>query len=178
LSRQKVCPMAVAWLPLGAELVRATKVLPFRSRLDGTMNSFCGTCGSALYSQAARFCSRCGASSVNHDAASLPPHTSTNRAPVQGLATGIGAGIVSATVLAGVGALLCVTGIGAIIGLPMILAGFVSLFMGPVIGLGAMKAPCPWCGTSVKSPGWAKGFRCPACRHQIVVRGKAFLKII
>ena len=76
-----------------------------------------------------------------------------------------------------IGILLCFTGIGVIIGVPLILAGLLAPFLGPLMGLGALKGECPWCGTQVISPMASLGVDCPACKRRIVIKGKRFIKI-
>lgn len=71
-----------------------------------------------------------------------------------------------------VGILLCFTGIGAIIGIPLILAALIF----PFTGFAAQKAPCPYCGQMVHVFAGV-GVNCPACKQRIVIRGKQFLKV-
>jgi hypothetical protein len=75
------------------------------------------------------------------------------------------------------GFLFSATGIGAIIGVPMILVGFVFPFLGPFLGLAVMSltGPCPYCGTTVT--GGMAGFNCHACRKRIVVKDKKFIRV-
>jgi hypothetical protein len=76
------------------------------------------------------------------------------------------------------GALLCLTGIGAIIGVPMIVIGLFGPIVGPLMGLTSMTGPCPWCGTQALSPpGTRLGFDCPACKRRIVLQGTRFVGI-
>ncbi len=83
------------------------------------------------------------------------------------------------------GAMLCVTVVGALIGVPMIVGslGFLGL-SGRGIAWGAkpenfFEDDCPYCGhpkikASVFSP---PGLNCPACAKRIVIRDKKFLKV-
>ena len=97
----------------------------------------------------------------------------------------------AAVCLISFGILCSLTGIGAIIGVPFILAGLASLCLGPLMGwlngnavvkadLGAFKADCPWCGYGVlvrpkllRSP----GLDCPICKKRVIVKGRAFIKV-
>jgi DNA-directed RNA polymerase subunit RPC12/RpoP len=98
-------------------------------------------------------------------------------------AEGSAAGCASGFLMAGCilpGALLCFTGVGAIIGVPMIILGLMGPIMGPLMGTGAKAGPCPWCGTRAMTPLSAfpkPGFDCPACKKRIIVRGNKFIGI-
>lgn len=75
------------------------------------------------------------------------------------------------------GIVLCFTGVGAILGVPLILAGLFGAPLGSMMGLGALNGECPWCGTQVTSPPAALGVDCPACKKRIVIKGKKFIGI-
>jgi DNA-directed RNA polymerase subunit RPC12/RpoP len=75
------------------------------------------------------------------------------------------------------GGLLCLTGIGAIIGIPMILGGLLAPFLGPVLRLTHIKGKCPYCETNVTAQSTALGVTCPACNKRIVIRQKRFYRI-
>jgi len=70
--------------------------------------------------------------------------------------------------------MLCLTGLGAILGVPMILAAVFAPLLGPMIGLGALKGKCPWCGISVSSIANAKDFNCHACGKRIAIHRRTF----
>ena len=76
-----------------------------------------------------------------------------------------------------VGGLLCLTGIGAIIGIPLILAGLLALFLGPLLGLTSIKGKCPYCETSVTAQSTAVVVTCSAYQKRIVIREKRFYRI-
>ncbi len=106
-----------------------------------------------------------------------PKETETKSAKVEGVVAGCLAGWGASGCLISLGALLSLTGIGAIIGVPLILGGLLAPFLGPVVGLGALKGSCPWCGTQVTTTMFSQGVNCPACKHRIVIRDKRFIKI-
>src|ERR1035438_8397569 len=110
---------------------------------------------------------------------SSPPRSQTQAvsAKGQGALQGCLAGWGVSGCLIPLGILLCFTGIGAIVGVPVILAGLLAPVLGPLLGLGALKGRCPWCGTVVTSATAAKGIDCPACKKRIVIRDKRFIKI-
>ncbi len=72
-----------------------------------------------------------------------------------------------------VGVLLTATGVGAIIGLPMIIAAFLA----PFLGFTWIKGACPYCGSQVSTMGTQKGVTCPACKKRIVIRNKKFIRV-
>ena len=101
----------------------------------------------------------------------------TTSAKGEGVATGCAAGAMTSGCLIVAGGLLCLTGIGAIIGIPMILAGLLAPFLGPVIGLTNIRGKCPYCEISVKALSRDVGVTCPACKKRIVIRQRRFYKI-
>jgi DNA-directed RNA polymerase subunit RPC12/RpoP len=101
----------------------------------------------------------------------------TTSAKGEGLATGCLAGAMTSGCLIVAGGLLCLTGIGAIIGIPMILGGLLAPFLGPVLGLTNIKGKCPYCETNVTAQSRALGVTCPACKKRIVIREKRFYGI-
>ena len=75
------------------------------------------------------------------------------------------------------GILLCITGIGIIIGYPLIIVGLIVPFFGPLKGLGALQGECPWCRTQVTSHIALQEVTCPACKKRIVIKDKRFIKV-
>jgi DNA-directed RNA polymerase subunit RPC12/RpoP/positive regulator of sigma E activity len=96
--------------------------------------------------------------------------------PVPGALTGLLFGMLAVPILAIVGTMLCLTGLGAILGIPMILAAIFAPLLGPMIGLGALKGKCPWCGISVSSVANKKDFDCHACGQRIAIQHRAFVR--
>ncbi len=107
----------------------------------------------------------------------MKSRTEAKSAKAEGMATGCLAGWAVAGCLIPLGIILCFTGIGAIIGVPLIIGGILVPFLGSVMGLGTVKGECPWCETAVTSPLASKGFDCPVCKKRIVIREKNFVKI-
>jgi DNA-directed RNA polymerase subunit RPC12/RpoP len=86
-------------------------------------------------------------------------------------------GAVLVPMLAILGAMLCLTGLGAFLGVPMIVAAVVAPLVGPMVGLGGMvKGKCPWCGVTVRSNRAGKTFACHACSQRITVESRGFQK--
>jgi hypothetical protein len=65
--------------------------------------------------------------------------------------------------------MLCLTGIGVFLGVPMIVAGVLAPLLGPLFGLGEHKGKCPSCGIAVVSVTDGASHKCPACSEEFVV---------
>ena len=79
-----------------------------------------------------------------------------------------------------IGLVLCFTGIGAILGIPLMIAGILVAIVAPFMGAAGIKGMCPHCGhlsvhASVSDIGQG-GVTCTACRQRIVIRGKRYYK--
>jgi DNA-directed RNA polymerase subunit RPC12/RpoP len=122
-----------------------------------------------------KFCPHCGAAHApeTHEAAVAVVF---EKAPVQGAFGGLLFGMLVVPILVIVGTMLCLTGLGAVLGIPMILAAVFAPLAGPMIGLGALKGKCPWCGTQVSSIGTTKEFGCHACKGRIVITHREFVR--
>ena len=75
-----------------------------------------------------------------------------------------------------VGVLLCLTGLGAILGIPIIIAGFIYPFTK------SARAPiligkCPYCGHEVHASKLAPGVTCDACKQRIIIKDGIFYTI-
>jgi len=139
------------------------------------MEGLCSKCGMKLES-AWKFCPGCGAKGAVEARKKIVP-VEHEKAPVQGAFSGLLFGMIIAPILLIVGTLLCLTGLGAILGIPMILAAVLSPLLGPMIGIGTLKGKCPWCGTAVNSVEDAtKDFTCLACSQRIAIRHREFVK--
>ncbi|MHB9070956.1 MAG: hypothetical protein ACYC54_11390 [Sedimentisphaerales bacterium] len=101
----------------------------------------------------------------------------SKNAVIQGTVTGCASALVPSGCLISLGAILCFTGIGAIIGIPLIIIALLAPFFGGLLGLGARKCKCPWCETQISSFMTSKGIDCPACKKRIVIKGKKFIKV-
>ena len=94
-----------------------------------------------------------------------------------GAALGCGMSIWISTFMILGGLALSATGIGAIVGIPLILSAILFPFISPFIGarLVRLTGPCPYCGTSVT--GGMVGFNCHACKKRIVVKNNRFIRV-
>jgi DNA-directed RNA polymerase subunit RPC12/RpoP len=85
-------------------------------------------------------------------------------------------GVIAAPVLIIVGVMLCLTGLGAIAGVPMIVAVFFAPLAGPFFGSGSVGGRCPWCGANISSLKHSQEFTCHHCSNHVVVRNRELVK--
>ena len=101
------------------------------------------------------------------------------------VAKGISGTILSIIMFGGLGVILIIVGlfltitiIGAIIGIPMILAGLMFIIVSPFGGLAVFKqkkSKCPYCETVITLIG-RQAFNCPSCQKRLIVKnGSLFL---
>lgn len=83
-----------------------------------------------------------------------------------------------------IGVILCFTGIGAVIGLPLIVAGvaipFFAAPLGAAMGVAGLDGECPYCGKALSFEAKdvkAGGADCTACKQRILIRDKKFLRV-
>ena len=98
------------------------------------MNTPCTKCGTLLEASWG-FCPKCGIA-VIREAHPHAAHLDPERSSVPGAFGGLLFGVIVAPVLIIFGTLLCLTGLGAILGVPMIIAAIIAPLVGPVLGLG------------------------------------------
>jgi hypothetical protein len=142
---------------------------------------FCTSCGTQLQ-EGAKFCTACGRPTV----ASTQPYqptpvvTQAKGSGAVGATSGLVGGLGCSVFLGIIGLALCFTGIGALIGIPMILAAFGTPIMGFFQGMKAIEGPCPYCEKPIfcSSVHQRKGgITCPACKNRVVIRGKTLVKL-
>ena len=137
------------------------------------MDTNCSKCGAHL--QAGwKFCPQC-ASTASHPAPAHDP-TRTERAPVSGAFTGLLFGMLMVPMLVIVGTMLCLTGLGAFLGVPIIALAVFAPLLGPMIGIGNPHGSCPWCGTRVSNLIKTPHFYCYACSQRIEMVDRKFIK--
>jgi DNA-directed RNA polymerase subunit RPC12/RpoP len=132
------------------------------------MNRSCSKCG-ALIESPWSFCPRCGTANALETPEQIVPQEH-EKAPVKGAFGGLLFGVLAAPVLIIVGGMLCLTGLGAIGGIPLIILGFCSPLLGPMLGLDTHKGKCPWCGVAVSAIPPIDTFVCHACSGKIAVK--------
>ena len=96
---------------------------------------------------------------------------------MKGAFTGLLFGMLVVPILAIVGTMLCLTGLGAFLGVPMIAATILSPLLGPMIGIGAMHGDCPWCGVRIHSIITVPQFFCHACSKRILIKDRKFIPV-
>lgn len=101
------------------------------------MEPVCKHCGNSLVDPFT-FCPRCGKQVPQQV---MPPHETPapEPAPDKGAFTGLYFGLIAVPLLLIVGTMLCCTGLGAILGIPMIIAAVLAPLAGPLFGMGAAK---------------------------------------
>jgi len=138
------------------------------------MEGVCPKCAAQLDARW-NFCPHCGASHLTETPTpSVAPLT--QRAPVEGAFGGLLFGLLAAPILIVLGTLLCLTGLGAFLGIPLILAAVFAPVLGPLVGLGALRGKCPWCGAPVSAISSKQSFDCSACSQRIVIRKGKFAR--
>jgi predicted RNA-binding Zn-ribbon protein involved in translation (DUF1610 family) len=121
------------------------------------------------------FCPHCG-TAIAHELQAARAPQEHEKAPVQGAFSGLLLGVLAVPILIIPGALMCLTGLGALLGIPMILLGIAAPLMGPMMGLGTLKGKCPWCGASVNGREAARDFSCLECSQRIAISHREFVK--
>ena len=102
------------------------------------MVDHCSKCGELLASTFV-FCSRCGAHVERSEPAAALVAEEHEAAPVTGAFTGALFGIIAAPIALIFGVMLCLTGLGMVIGIPVIILAILAPLAGPLFGLGAAK---------------------------------------
>jgi predicted RNA-binding Zn-ribbon protein involved in translation (DUF1610 family) len=146
----------------------------FLSLKEGNlMDEFCQKCQAHLASPW-KFCPGCGAAITHETQPPAYPHD-TEKAPVKGAFSGLLFGVIVAPMMIIVGTMLCLTGLGIFLGVPLIIGGMLAPLAGPLVGFGSLKGKCPSCGTAVSSLNSKGSFECEACHQRIVIRDQKFV---
>jgi predicted RNA-binding Zn-ribbon protein involved in translation (DUF1610 family) len=130
----------------------------------------CPKCGTQLASPWS-FCPHCGAA-ITHETQQLAPPPEQEHIPARGAFGGLLFGMLVAPILVISGTMLCLTGWGIFLGIPMILAGIFAPLAGPLFGMGEYKGKCPSCGTAVISKTDGQSYDCPTCNKTFAVRSR------
>jgi hypothetical protein len=102
------------------------------------MREACGKCGERL-DEKWTFCAWCGAKAVGPTAEIAPAGHDHEPAPVRGAFSGAMFGLIVAPIALVFGVLLCLTGLGMVVGIPVIVLGILAPLAGPLLGMGAAK---------------------------------------
>ena len=131
------------------------------------MNASCTKCGTSLETSWG-FCPKCGIAVIReaHPHAAPVEH---ERSSVPGAFGGLLFGVIVAPVLIIFGTLLCLTGLGALLGVPMIIAAIIAPLVGPVLGLGEHEVRCPSCKTRMITVADDRMHYCPTCEKEFAL---------
>lgn len=142
------------------------------------MQGQCSRCSASIES-GWKFCPHCGAVRAVEGPVQPPERVEPEvheKSSLPGAFTGLLFGMLAVPILAIVGTMLCLTGLGAILGVPMILAAVLAPLLGPIVGLGALKGKCPWCAIPISSVANKKDFNCHGCGKRIAICHREFVR--
>jgi predicted RNA-binding Zn-ribbon protein involved in translation (DUF1610 family) len=142
------------------------------------MTDLCSKCGAHL-SSPWRFCPLCGAEIQSQSQSEITAQESpsiTEKTPARSVFGGLLLGVVVTPMCIIVGTMLCLTGLGAFLGVPMIIGGVLAPLLGPMIVIGEPKGKCPWCGTRVSNVFNVSSFDCHECGKRIDSQNRHFIK--
>jgi len=139
------------------------------------MANLCAKCASHLEPQW-KFCPSCGVERTPEIHEAVHAHPAREKAPIKGAFTGLFFGLIAAPVLIIAGGMICLTGLGIVLGIPLIVAGVLAPLIGPTMGINSLKAACPWCGAEVSGVSIFDKFSCPTCGEHIVMKKHELLK--
>jgi len=128
------------------------------------MDAQCLKCGMQLSSPWS-FCPQCGIA-IAHEKPAPQLHEPV---PAKGAFSGLYLGLIATPILVIVGTMLCLTGLGVILGIPMIIAGVLAPLAGPVFGMGEHMGKCPSCGTRMISTTDTHTHGCPVCNEKFAL---------
>lgn len=92
-------------------------------------------------------------------------------------AEGISYGIMTWAIMFMIGGVLCATGIGLLIGIPVIAVSFWHLFTSPWKYRKILAGDCPVCSERCIMPPKVRARKCPCCKSRLVVRGDELCKV-
>ena len=128
------------------------------------MTTQCSKCGTHI-AQPWSFCPNYG-TTVTHESQPPVDHETSS---VPGAFGGLLFGLITAPVLIIVGTLLCLTGLGAFLGIPMIITGIFAPLVGPMVGISEHRGKCPSCGRRIISVEDGQLHYCPACNQEFAI---------
>ena len=131
------------------------------------MNTQCTKCGTNL-ALPWTFCPHCGLAVVHNPPAASAPG-SHQKSSVPGAFAGLLCGVLFAPALIIFGTLLCLTGLGAILGIPVIILGILAPLAGPMFGISEHKTKCPCCGTGIITVEDGQLHYCPSCNREFAL---------
>jgi predicted amidophosphoribosyltransferase len=135
------------------------------------MDVHCSKCGNDL-AQPWSFCPHCG-TPVAKIHGVQPPHEPI---PAEGAFSGMALGMIAGPLMIVAGIMICMTGWGLFLGVPVIVGGILAPLAGPLFGMGEHKGKCPSCGTRVVTVADGHTHHCPACSNAFAVEDGAVVK--
>lgn len=128
------------------------------------MNVQCAKCGMPMV-PGWKFCPRCAAEPAMQPVEPQEHEHHRARAAFGGLVYGL----ITAPILVILGIMICLTGWGMFLGLPVIVMGILAPVAGPLFGMNEHAAKCPVCGTRVVTVADGKEHACPMCSGEFAV---------
>ena len=138
------------------------------------MSDHCPKCTAHL-SKLWGFCPTCG-TKIQPQVHSTPPES--EQAPVKHAFSGLLFGLIVAPMCIIVGGMLCCTILGAVLGIPVIIAGILAPLIGPMVGIGEPRGNCPWCGTELNDIVNSPAFACHSCQGKVLLQDSKFVKAV
>ena len=138
------------------------------------MSNHCLKCGAILLAPWT-FCPTCGTRIQPHG---HPTPTESEKAPVKHAFSGLMFGLIVTPMCLIVGGMLCCTILGAVLGVPVIVAGILAPLIGPMVGIGEPRGKCPWCGAELNDIVNSPAFACHACQGKVLLQDSKFVKAV
>jgi DNA-directed RNA polymerase subunit RPC12/RpoP len=138
------------------------------------MSDHCQKCSTPI-SVPWSYCPTCG-SKVQQQEILAPAEI--EKAPIKPAFSGLLFGLVVTPMCIIVGGMLCCTGLGAFLGVPVIIAGILAPLIGPMVGLGEPRGKCPWCGTELTDIVNSPAFECHSCKGRVLLQDRKFVKAV
>jgi hypothetical protein len=130
------------------------------------MNAPC-KCGTPLETSWT-FCPKCGLTAA-HEIRPHPEHADREKSTVPGAFGGLLFGVITVPVLVIFGTLLCLTGLGAFLGVPLLIVAILMPIAGPMLGMGEHGVRCPYCHTREITIADGQLHSCPNCEREFAL---------
>ncbi|HWA95932.1 MAG TPA: zinc-ribbon domain-containing protein [Terracidiphilus sp.] len=138
------------------------------------MNHRCVHCGTEL-SGGWDFCPHCGRHIEDKHGKQEP--LEHENAPDKGGYSGLTYGFIAMPILLILGTMICFTGWGLFIGVPIILLGIFAPLAGTMFGIAEQKGKCPKCGMRVLTGPDHLAHACPHCGVPFAVNDKGIAAV-
>jgi hypothetical protein len=111
------------------------------------------------------FCPRCGVG-IAHEHLATPEE---EHVPARGAFGGLLYGLIAAPILIIAGVMLCLTGWGVFLGIPVMILGVLAPLAGPIFGMAEHIGKCPACGTTMITNHDGLAHDCPTCNQSFSI---------